>query len=64
MGSDKPDSGEEAARQARAARLREQMDRLKDRNAEPPEELSDEESPRSFVERRMREIEADEPDED
>ena len=63
MGSDELDSGEEEARRARAARLREQMDRLKERNAEPPEELPDGESPRSFVQRRMREIEADE-DED
>jgi hypothetical protein len=64
MGSDELDSGEEA-RQARAARLREQIDRLKDeRNAEPPEELPDGESPRSFVERRMREVEAEEQDED
>jgi hypothetical protein len=63
MGSDEPGSGEEEAKRARAARLREQIDRLKERNAEPPEELPDGESPRSFVERRMREIEAEE-DED
>jgi hypothetical protein len=64
MGSDELDSGEEEAKRARAARLREQIDRLKEeRNAEPPEELPDGESPRSFVQRRMREIEADE-DED
>jgi len=32
----------------------------RDRNAETPEEPSDAESPRAFIERRMREIEAEE----
>jgi hypothetical protein len=65
MGNDELDSGDKEARRARATRLREQIDRLKEeRNAEPLEELPDEESPRSFVERRMREIVAAEQDED
>ena len=65
MESDELDSGDEKASRARAARLREQIDRLKEeRNAEPPEEPPDGESPRAFVERRMREIEAEEQDED
>ena len=61
MEGDELDSGEEEARRARAARLHEQIDRLKrDRNAETPEEPSAAESPRAFIERRMREIEAEE----
>jgi len=65
MGSDEPASGEEEARRARAARLREQIERLKEeRTAGPPEEPPDGESPRSFVERRMREIEEEEQGED
>jgi hypothetical protein len=65
MDSDKLDNGDEEANRARAARLREQIDRLKgEPNAETPEEPSEGESPRAFVERRMREIEAEEQDED
>lgn len=57
MDGDELDSDEEETRTARAARLREQIDRLKrDRKVETPEEPSDAESPRDFIERRMREI--------
>jgi hypothetical protein len=63
MDSDELDSGEAEARRAKAARLREQIERLKrDRNRETPEEPSDAESPRDFVERRMQEIEAEDQD--
>jgi hypothetical protein len=60
MDSDELDGGEEATA-ARAARLREQIDRMKrHRNAETPEEHSDAENPRAFIERRMRDMEAEE----
>jgi hypothetical protein len=63
MDSDDLDSGEAEASRAKAARLREQIDRLKrDRNGGALEEPADAESPRDFVERRMREIEAKDQD--
>jgi hypothetical protein len=64
-GSGEPDSGEAEERSAKAARLREQIERLKwDRDRETPEEPSAAENPRDFVERRMRELEADDQDDD
>jgi hypothetical protein len=57
------ESGEAEGRKAKATRLREQIERLKwDRNRKTPEAPADAESPRDFVERRMREIEAEDQD--
>lgn len=58
------DKDDEDARRARAAYLRERIERLRgERNAEPSDEPADAEGPRAFVQRRMREIEAEEQDE-
>jgi hypothetical protein len=55
---------DEEARKAQAARLRAQIERLKagQQPAEPPDQPSAPESPRAYVERRMREIDEDQPE--
>jgi hypothetical protein len=52
---------DEEARKARAARLRAQIERLKagQQPAWPPDQPSAPESPRDYVERRMREVDED-----
>jgi hypothetical protein len=52
---------DEEARKAQAARLRAEIERLKagQQPAEPPDQPSAPESPRAYVERRMREIDED-----
>jgi hypothetical protein len=52
---------DEEARKARAARLRKQIDLLREKKrSDFPDQPPDPESPREFIERRMREIDSEE----
>lgn len=58
------ENDDEAARKARADRLREQIDRLKDAETDETDDSATPESPRDFIDRRMKEFDPEDEVED